>query len=217
MRPGSAHIGPANSNSWKKEFLMTYRRALFLGAIASCSLLAAGVSAKADYAYSTVTTPATTVLGIDGNTSTIGLGPISGSGLTGLQNVALVGVADVVAGSGATGSVPFTTTVTITDPTGSGTITWGGTITFTRSDSSGETSTFTLSTAPNSLTLDGSTYTIGNLVYAQPTVNAQSEGAGRISGLVTVTAAPEPASIAMLGLGLVGVGGVSLRRRLRSI
>ena len=30
-------------------------------------------------------------------------------------------------------------------------------------------------------------------------------------------AIPEPASIAMLGLGLVGIGGVSLRRRLRTV
>lgn len=198
---------------------MTFRRTLLLGAIASCPLLAAGVGAKADYAYSTVTSPPSTTLGGGGNTSTIALGAASGAGLTGSQNIALVDVTDAVAGTGATGSVSFTSTVTITDPSGSGTLTWGGTINFSRSDPGGETSTFTLTTPPGRLTVDGTTYTISDLVYAQPTVNAPpgSTTAGRISGFVTVTSAPEPASITMFGLGLVGAGGVSLRRRLRSV
>src|SRR5512135_3232394 len=198
---------------------MTFRRGLSLGAIASCSLLAAGAGARADYAYSTVTSPASKPLGSGGDTSTIALGSVSGSGLSGSQNIALVEVTDAIAGAGATGSVPFMSTATITDPSGSGALTWGGIINFSRSDRGGEVSTFTLTTPPGSLTLGDTTYTIGNLVYAQPTADASpgSAGAGRISGFVTITAAPEPASIAMVGLDLVGIGGVSLCRHLRPL
>ena len=194
---------------------MTFRRGLSLGAIASCSLLAAGAGARADYAYSTVTSPASKPLGSGGDTSTIALGPVSASGLSGSQNIALVDVTDAVAGTGATGSVSFTSTVTITDPSGSGTLTWGGTINFSRSDPGGETSAFTLTTPPGSLTIDGTTYTISDLVYAQPTVNAPpgSTTAGRISGFVTVTSAPAAANASAIARPMPRVPPVTSARR----
>jgi len=51
---------------------------------------------------------------------------------------------------------------------------------------------------------------VPNAQFSSPTINGQ---AGSLGALITSTAVPEPSSVAMLGLGVVGVVGASLRRR----
>jgi hypothetical protein len=51
---GRPRAGRRNPDASKKEEIrMMFRRALLHGALASCSLLAAGASARADYDFST--------------------------------------------------------------------------------------------------------------------------------------------------------------------
>ena len=89
-------------------------------------------------------------------------------------------------------------------------ITVNGTLAFTRSDSGGEISSFTPGTVINNgANIGGVTYTLSHLTYTPPTVNG---GTGNISVRVTPNFIPEPASMIMLGCGLVGVPGLGLRR-----
>lgn len=59
----------------------------------------------------------------------------------------------------------------------------------------------------------GSGFTVGSFTYSPPSPNSTSSNAGNIGVVITPTAVPEPASIAMVGLGLAGVGFTTYRRR----
>jgi len=57
-----------------------------------------------------------------------------------------------------------------------------------------------------------------NDFFGPPTIGSSlgSTPSGSLGGVITPGPIPEPASVAMLGLGLLGVGGLLLRRRFRN-
>lgn len=123
----------------------------------------------------------------------------------------VINVAEPTASAGGTGFATLNENFTITgtgDQTGlslSGTIT--GTFTI-----SGALSTYTNVMFTN---LVGTGFTVTSPSYTQPTAGGMNGDAnsGNVSFVVIPSAVPEPASIAMLGLGLAGVGAYGLRRR----
>jgi len=212
---------------------MTRTKSLF-AALSVALLLAAG-DARAAFTYSVAvtTTPVAPATGggttpanafntiVFGQSNYIMSGQTSTGTLTGLQTINLV---QANQNSTRPGPPPATDTTTI--PTslavtinsvgnGSGVITVAGTLNITRSDMQGANSTFTLtSILPAFLTLGQTTYDLSAPVYTAPTINSLNANAG-ISITINERAIPEPASVVMMGMGALALGGLTVLRRRR--
>jgi len=204
------------------------KRLSWISAALTAPLLLAG-QALADFTYTATTSPTSSNVGSP--LSTVFLGAASGPAQFAAQPLSPVNLAvvDLSYDSAApttptdSGTVSFTTTINLTqfagnpdsgDLAGTGTLTIGGTLDFTRFDNAGEASTLTNITGIGStVTIANETYQILNVTYAPGTVNGPATSTGTISiRLTSVQSVPEPASFALLGLG--GVAGLVARRRL---
>jgi hypothetical protein len=63
---------------------------------------------------------------------------------------------------------------------------------------------------PSSQIIDGTLFTSSNPQSTSGDVNSQANGA--VSAVITGSAVPEPASLVMLGMGSLGIGGLMVRR-----
>jgi len=187
-------------------------------AVVVASLLA--TEARANFDYTTVINPPAGGTATFGTSSSVVFGNVSKTNLNGSQNINIADVSILstkLAPPTDSGSVAFTDTITITDPSGggtTGTFTVSGTLNVTRADTGGELSSLTVSSISGPIVLNGTTYSLDGISYAPPTINSGNGTPpdGNISALLTV-AVPEPASIALVSLG--GLGMIALARRSR--
>jgi len=200
----------------------------WIPAALAAPLLLAG-QALAEFSYSTAIVPPAASFGTG---STVLFLPVSQSNLNGTQGITIARLgllSTTVAPPGPTDTttppgiaVQDTITITQNSPTiGTGTLVINGFLSFQRADKDGQLSSFTFNplAASNklSVTIGGTTYSIdpgiGSLAYSQGTTGVG--GSGGLSINLSVSTVPEPASMALLGVGGLLLAAPRLRRLVR--
>jgi hypothetical protein len=185
-----------------------------LAALVAAMLLATGSSSQATY---TLTSQAVVPTGVTFGGTSFTFTAILPAGQTGSTpsnfNVIDVGASSATAPPASdTGTVTLSDNMTVTGATGTETFTLTGTFSLVAGSTGGIVSTYS-----GSITnIVGSGYTILFAGYAPPSPGsgAGTFNDGNISITIIPSAVPEPASVAMLGLGLIGVGGFAVRRKM---
>ena len=193
---------------------MTWNRGLLAAAVA----LAIGGSARANYDYSVSATPASTTFG----GTTVALAGRADTNLSGNNTVNfadLMVTSTTVAPATDTVNDAYTLRITITNPTGgatTGVFTVTGTLTGTANSTSSVIDNTYFTNTPATQTIGGTGFSINvgpmgltNVFYQPATVNG---AAGGLGGQI-LAGVPEPASVALLGLGGLGLLAVARARR----
>jgi len=184
-----------------------------LAALVAAMLFATGANSDASYTLTSMNLiPSSETFGGTVFLYAPPTGPQSGSVASNF-NIIKVGVSSTTAPPASdSGSVTLSESFTLTGTPGTETFTLTGTFSLLSGSTGGIVSTYG-GTITN---VTGSGYTVLFAGYAPPSPGAGTGGgtSGSISLTIIPTAVPEPASVAMLGLGLLSVGGVALRRRM---
>ena len=189
-----------------------------LAAVLALAAMTAVNEAKAAFTYSVAPVNTVTAFGA-GSSMTVSAfnggapsGNLSGNQIINLAQITQTSTT-VPPATDTSPGIPVLLTVTITNGGGSSAFTVSGNIVVTRSDTQGAASNFVLvSVLPPVINLGGLQYTLGSPSYAAPTISAGVSGNGSLSMLITET--PEPASIALMGIGTAALAGLAIRRRI---